>query len=160
MFIWKACNGALLVKFALLRRGITLDSTCPHCDNAIEDTPHALLGCHLASEVWLHSYMHIDHTQAVAMPLKDWILQMATSFQRHQETYHENLATLAHYLWGIWKERNDYHFQRRNPQPLATAVKIKTSMAPMEDPTPQSKVVAHNLKRTYEAHSIARQAFN
>lgn len=151
MFLWKACNGALPVKAALFRRHITPDATCPHCNSATEDIPHALLGCEWTGEVWHHSQLQFDSSQAAAMPLKDWILFMDSLLSNQNETHHENLAIMAHYLWGIWKERNDCHFQGRATQPLATAVKIKARLVPIDDPTVQSRAAALSTKRIYSA---------
>lgn len=83
------------------------------------------------------------------MQPKDWLLHMAARLQGDSETIQQGLRIIAYFLWVVWKERNDCHFQQRNPQPLATSIRIKASMAISEDHEPQRRAPLPSITRSY-----------
>ncbi|XP_057451971.1 uncharacterized protein LOC130743760 [Lotus japonicus] len=151
MFLWKACNEALPVKASLFRRHIAPDPVCFICNQDEESVYHLLLGCPWTRAVWLSSQLHVQHLHQGSLTVKDWLTQLVIRLQENSEDLSRGLTIVAYYLWGIWKERNECHFQQRPPDPLGTTIRIRASMLNgMEDNTP-SPIPTQGRKPNYQA---------
>ena len=53
IFSWKACMDGLPTRLNLARRGLNIETMCPQCETALENTSHALIHCEkLVDVLW------------------------------------------------------------------------------------------------------------
>lgn len=50
--IWRVCRDCLPMRKKLQERGVDCPSSCPVCDNSVEQTIHLLFGFQFNKEVW------------------------------------------------------------------------------------------------------------
>ncbi|XP_071709387.1 uncharacterized protein [Rutidosis leptorrhynchoides] len=111
IFIWRAKQNKIPVRFELDNKGIDLHSTrCPICDDAIETAQHALLDCKVAVDIWERvrkwwnvDNLHISHIRDISKASTP-AMKTKTGSQIWQ-------ATIWVTCYFIWKNRNDRVFE-------------------------------------------------
>ena len=100
-FLWRACSESLPTKLNLWKRKVLRSAWCERCEEAVEDTIHAIWHCEVNTQVWA---------------CEDW----AHRFKGYQGPF-DALATkilmddpeevagrFAIIAWALWHERNKF----------------------------------------------------
>lgn len=59
-FIWKGCKNILAVRYNLQRRGVRLETCCPHCGEDMKTLVHLFFKCSFTRIFWFGSPLQLD----------------------------------------------------------------------------------------------------
>lgn len=59
-FLWKYCREILPTGFALYRKKVVSEPSCPVCGGDSESIVHMFCDCPLARQVWINSSVNVD----------------------------------------------------------------------------------------------------
>lgn len=125
IFLWKMCHNILLVKYNLKYRRIATTDTCPICQQEPETIEHALLLCSWTRPVWfglqLGFTLHASHITS----LKQWFEERIEDIEKLPDVREIAFMSMCCVVWGIWKTRNAFLFERVSPNPIGTLIQIR-----------------------------------
>lgn len=100
ILLWRIINKALLVKSALISRGIMCSMLCPRCEAGIETIDHLFLSCDLSKRELFDSHLGINFQTNNIIDFAEWL----TDFISCQDK--ATIIDLAAILYSIWHTRN------------------------------------------------------
>ncbi|XP_058756012.1 uncharacterized protein LOC131629231 [Vicia villosa] len=130
--VWRAGKNILPTRSNLLKKGITLDPTCPFCCSALETPQHIFLDCEFAKRVCFASPLGIR-----LQPCED-VLDWLELILRSNNTFEIQIQFTA--LWKIWQARNMLIFQNKRIDLMVIAGDIYDRVAEYNNVFPQAQV--------------------
>ncbi|XP_071719578.1 uncharacterized protein [Rutidosis leptorrhynchoides] len=126
IFIWRAFQKKLPVRFELNKRGIDLDSIlCPLCEMDIETTDHILGLCSKSALIWKHVLDWWAQENTLISNLNDVIINnQAFALNKFGNSIWKATKWITCYT--IWKHRNLNVFSKKVWSPASILSEIKT----------------------------------
>lgn len=111
--LWLLWWKSLKTKNLLLRRGMTIDTTCSFCQHSFEDIPHLFFDCQFTGTIWRKVMSAIG---IVGMPtqwdaVRRWLHRNAKGKSVRARTIKTAFSCTAYH---VWQERNLRIFQQKS----------------------------------------------
>lgn len=101
-----------------------MNPLCPLCLEFPETIEHMFFFCPWVRGVWLGSSLSMRVEDDARKPFEVWLWDILC----HDADLSSKDAThIAWILWLIWKERNDYEFNQKVPNPFTIIIKAKSA---------------------------------
>lgn len=130
LFIWKILHNGLLVNSERRKRGLTMQSDCPNCDEGEETLDHVFRRCHAAVDCWRLINGPTRFNAGSHAPLASWIEENCRR-SRTRSTNNNWSSFFPYVLWNLWKARN--HAMLNNSFLPANAIYRRESQEALED---------------------------
>ncbi|XP_071694694.1 uncharacterized protein [Rutidosis leptorrhynchoides] len=113
IFIWRAFQKKIPVRYELDKRGIDLDSIlCPLCEREIESVEHSLVLCPKSALIWKHVLDWWAQDISIISNLNDAIINnQAFALNKHGSSLWQVTKWITCYI--IWKHRNLKVFSKK-----------------------------------------------
>lgn len=113
--VWRAVSNCLPTKSVLQTKHVTVENTCPVCNEEIETIFHSLVQCRAAALCWKVHNAEIPTN--VTMDFSVW-LERNLSAKSVQ-----NNARIVTLCWSIWRARNDLVWNNKRWNPMRIVAK-------------------------------------
>ncbi|KAF5470817.1 hypothetical protein F2P56_011306 [Juglans regia] len=107
MFLWKAMNNCLPIKFYLSCRKIVKDYFCPICKMQKETVSHALWSCGGAMDVWADNLSPVQKWASIEKDIQELWADWCNKLKR------EELELTTVVLRRFWMRRNSFVFENK-----------------------------------------------
>lgn len=109
VLLWTIMKGRILTNAERARRHLTVDKTCPICQEEEETIKHLLWDCTAAREAWRFTSSPINYAFRQNDTLASWIKRNISS--KDWTVDHTAWGPrFAFMIWGLWKSRNKLVF--------------------------------------------------
>ena len=110
IFLWLCSDNNISVREVLGSRGITINQSCPLCNNHPEFVVHLLRECQSSVSFWNQLGLPSKAIQSFGMPLLDWLHFNSTCgfSSKHLGIPWKTLFFFG--LWTLWLNRNSVAF--------------------------------------------------
>ena len=120
-FLWQCAHNSIVVKECLKRRGVVEDGNCPICNREVETILHALRDCPHVQLVWRQIAVQMSNHGFWNSNLTN-LLNLNGRLNTIQPTGKPPSKILFPFaIWGIWKYRNDFVFNKKMQNPNLVA---------------------------------------
>nr|KYP35123.1 Putative ribonuclease H protein At1g65750 family [Cajanus cajan] len=127
VFLWRVAHESLLTNFCRVKRGMSSDSTCGECRQAMETTLHVLRDCPYAQEVWNKTCRGLALMQAFRGNLENWLLKNLFRSQHLRPDWSFRFGIT---LDSLWHRRNRAVFQNLVISSDQLVAEIQARIAP------------------------------
>ncbi|KAL4291122.1 hypothetical protein GQ457_14G012230 [Hibiscus cannabinus] len=115
-FIWKACHNVVPSNENLARRRHSNTAGCLRCGDNTESIEHIIFFCPFSQAIWRASTFHYSPALMGFGSFASWWQEMGSLFKENDSFSSQSL--LAWTVWGIWKARNAWIFERSCDSPV------------------------------------------
>ncbi|XP_058774622.1 uncharacterized protein LOC131648906 [Vicia villosa] len=112
-FLWRVPKNILPTRGNLVKKGMTIDSSCPFCSSGIENVHHIFMDCHFAKQVLFAS--SIGYRIPPCLDVNQWIQSVLGCGDAH------SAQVIFACLYKSWAARNLVVFQGKSACPIAVA---------------------------------------
>jgi len=111
--IWRVCRDCLPTGKNLQERGVDCLSSCPVCDNSVEQTVHLLFGCQFSKAVWDMAGLKdvIEKRMTITSSPHSVITDICAS--EHSTV----VSKMAMVKWSLWYNRNNIIWNNKRSTP-------------------------------------------
>lgn len=102
----------LLTNELRMKRGLTVNASCPRCGYHIEDMEHLLRDCVVTKDVWINVAGLHWFSKDKQLNLNSWLKR--NSKPHSQTDPYWNIVFVVS-LWQIWNDRNKKVFENSDP---------------------------------------------
>ena len=120
-FLWRCVHNSIGVKTCLAKRGIVGEERCPICQREPETILHALRDCTRAKQAWIQLGVKETSGDFWLSNLQEWLQINEKVNSSYIEGKPPWRLIFNFAVWSMWKSRNLYVFNRKNPNPNLVA---------------------------------------
>lgn len=115
-FIWKGCKNILAVRSKLQRRGVRLETCCPHYGDDVETQVHLFFKCSFTRIFWFGSLLQLDVVSVEGGDFLECWKWINRKYSVEVEA-DKLMRWVVCGLWRIWKCRNNVVFVKMAVKP-------------------------------------------
>lgn len=109
-FLWRACHKFLPTGSQLQQQGLDVDGLCQGCGEEPETMEHLFFHCPKVQTIWRLSPVNWAGLQDFSQDFPTWWKTVCSVGKK--EIDHCRVELTAYLLWGIWKMRNKWCFEK------------------------------------------------
>lgn len=127
---WILAHGNVLSNWSRWKRKLAINPSCTRCEDAIEDSIHAVRDCPKSRVVWQHFVPHGLSRKFFSWNLREW-LSFNLRFKKDKNSEYSWPETMVIIMWDLWKWRCG-EVMRNEVRPLISKIKhIRLSIKEM-----------------------------